>query len=185
VSDDHNTLIVENAARLLRDAKLLVDHQRFASAFALAVLGVEEIGKVILDIWERNGPLAKPIIRRTPHLRKQAAVRSLMLASFAVAQFGDMDAKVVITDDLIERISKAFHDSPEGKFLDHVQRGVLEKTKHIGMYQDGWLTAASLHSSQFDKADVISMFETARRVTAVVDDAQIMRTGRAIYETSL
>jgi hypothetical protein len=45
-------------------------------------------------------------------------------------------------------------------------------------------TAASLHSSQFNEADVISMFETARRAIAVVDDAQMMLAGRAIYETS-
>lgn len=182
--DDANTLIIENASRLLRDARLLVDHQRFASAFALAVLGIEEIGKVVLDLWGRAGPLAKPVVRRTSHLRKQAAVGSLMLASFAVAEFGDMDANVDISDELIERVGNAFYDSPEGKFLDHVQSGVLEKTKHIGMYQDDWLTAASLHFSQFNEADVISMFETARRAIAVVDDAQIMRTGRAIYETS-
>jgi AbiV family abortive infection protein len=51
VANDERTLIMTNAARLLGDAKLLADHNRFASAFALAVLGVEEIGKVILDIW--------------------------------------------------------------------------------------------------------------------------------------
>ena len=34
--------IMENAARLLQDAKLLSEHDRFASAFALAVLGLEE-----------------------------------------------------------------------------------------------------------------------------------------------
>jgi AbiV family abortive infection protein len=179
-----HTLIIANAARLLRDAKLLADHTRFASAFALAVLGVEEIGKVVLDIWARAGPLSKPIVRRTVHIRKQAAVGSLMLASFAVEQFGDMDAEVPITDDLIKRVSKAFQDSREGQFLGHIQSGVLEKTKHVGIYRDGWLAAASLHADQFNEADVTSIFETARRAIAVVDDTQIMRTARAIYETS-
>jgi hypothetical protein len=83
-----NISVIENAARLLRDAKLLVAHARFASAFALAVLGMEEIGKVVLDIWGQAGPLSKPINRRTFHARKQAAVGSLMLASFAVEKFG-------------------------------------------------------------------------------------------------
>ena len=46
MADDANTLIIANAARLLGDAKLLANHVRFASAFAM--LGVEEIGKVIL-----------------------------------------------------------------------------------------------------------------------------------------
>jgi len=185
MSEEANTLIIENAARLLRDAKLLADHERFASAFALAVLGVEEIGKVVLDIWGRAKPLSKPIVRRTVHIRKQAAIGSLLLASFAVKEFGDLDAEVAIADDLIERVSKAFQDSPEGKFLTHVGIGALEMTKHIGIYRDDWLTAASLHADQFNEADVTSMFETARRAIAVVGDPRIMRTGRAIYETSL
>src|SRR5258705_10391873 len=76
--DDHaNPLIMQNAARLLADAKLLADHARFASAFALAVLGVEEIGKVILNVWASAEQFSKPVIRRTPHVRKQAAVGSL------------------------------------------------------------------------------------------------------------
>jgi AbiV family abortive infection protein len=184
MSEVENTLIIENAARLLRDAKLLVDHERFASAFALAVLGVEEIGKAVLDIWGRGGPLSKAIVRRTVHIRKQAAVGSLMLASFAVEKFADLDAEVPMTDDLLKRVSEAFQESPEGQFLAHVQSGTLEKTKHIGIYRDDWLTAASLHADQFNEMDVTSMFETARRAIAVVGDERIMRTGRAIYETS-
>jgi AbiV family abortive infection protein len=184
MSEAANTLIVENAARLLRDAKLLAAQARFASAFALAVLGMEEIGKVVLDIWGRARPLSKPINRRTLHVRKQAAVGSLLLASFAVEKFGDTDAELVITDDLIERVSKAFWDSPEGQFLAHVEMGALEKTKHMGMYWDDWLTAASLHADQFNDADVTSMFETARRAIKVIGDPRIMHVGRAIYETS-
>ena len=57
MADGANTLIIANSARLLGDAKLQAEHARFASAFALAVLGVEEIGKVILEIW---GKLPRP-----------------------------------------------------------------------------------------------------------------------------
>ena len=89
-----------------------------------------------------------------------------------------------MTDDLLKRVSEAFQESPEGQFLAHVQSGTLEKTKHIGIYRDDWLTAASLHADQFNEMDVTSMFETARRAIAVVGDERIMRTGRAIYETS-
>jgi len=38
------------------------------------VLGLEEMGKVILDIWASDEPLSKPVIRRTAHVRKQAAI---------------------------------------------------------------------------------------------------------------
>jgi AbiV family abortive infection protein len=92
--EDERTLIIANAARLLADAKLLADHARFASGFALTGLGVEEIGKVILDIWATAEPLAKPKLRKSSHICKQSAVGSLLLASFAVKRFGIIDAHI-------------------------------------------------------------------------------------------
>jgi AbiV family abortive infection protein len=100
---NERTAVIANAARLLHDAKLLFDHTRFASAFAL---GVEEIGKVILDIWGSAAPLSKPVIRRSAHIRKQAAVSSLLLASFAVGEFGtEVDDA---NEELVERVAEAF-----------------------------------------------------------------------------
>jgi hypothetical protein len=51
------------------------------------------------------------------------------------------------------------------------------------MYRDDWLDDASLHADQFGKSDVVSIFDMARRATATIGDAQLMRVGRAIYET--
>jgi AbiV family abortive infection protein len=180
---DERTAVIANAARLLQDAKLLVDHTRFASAFALAVLGVEEIGKVILDIWGSGAaPLSKPVVRRSAHIRKQAAVSSLLLGSFAVREFGTVvdDAN----EELIQRVAEAFRLSPEGQLMSQVQGGALDKTKQLGLYRDDWLTDASLHADQFSDADVNAIFAIARRAIEVADDARIMRTGRAIYETT-
>jgi AbiV family abortive infection protein len=179
---DERSAVIANAARLLQDAKLLVDHTRFASAFALAVLGVEEIGKVILDIWESVAPLSKPVLRRSAHIRKQAAVSSLLLATFAVREFGTEMGDA--NEELVQRVAEAFRLSREGQFMFHVQGGALDKTKQLSLYRDGWLTDASLHADQFSEADVDTMFVAARRAIEVVDDARIMRTGRAIYETS-
>lgn len=181
---DDRTLIIENVARLLRDAKLLADHSRFASAFALAVLAIEEIGKVVLEIWDSAEPLSKPKGRRTAHIRKQAAIGSLLLASFAVREFGDLDADGDITDEIVDRVSGAFQSSYEGRFLSHIENGVLEKTKHVGMYRDDWLTAMSLHAEQFEQSDVTAIFEKARQAIASISDVRVMRTGRAIYETN-
>jgi AbiV family abortive infection protein len=174
---DERTAIIANAARLLQDAKLLVDHSRCASAFALAVLGVEEIGKVVLDIWESAAPLSKPVVRRSAHVRKQAAVSSLLLAAFAVREFGTVEALVI-------RVADAFRLSDEGRLMSQVHGGALEKTKHLGLYRDDWLTEASLHADQFSAADVDAIFTMARRAIEVVDDGRIMRTGRAIYQSS-
>src|SRR4029077_10964525 len=114
--------------------------RRFASAFALAVLGIEEIGKVILDIWESAAPLSKPVVRRSAHIRKQAAVSSLLLGSFAVREFGTVvdDAN----EELVQRVAEAFRLSDEGRFMSHVRIGALDKTKQLGFYRDDWLTDA-------------------------------------------
>jgi AbiV family abortive infection protein len=80
-------LILGNAKRLLDDSRLLVDHRRYASAFALAVLGVEEIGKILLKGWEAEKPLAEPKKQITAHIRKQTAVASLLLGAKVVRMF--------------------------------------------------------------------------------------------------
>ncbi|SIO49938.1 abortive infection protein, AbiV family [Bradyrhizobium erythrophlei] len=177
-----HALIITNANRLLWDAKLLADHTRFASAFALAVLGLEEIGKVILDIWGSDQPLSKPVIRRTAHVRKQAAIGSLLLASFAVKKFGHLDAEPV-NDDPIARISAAFRSSDEAQFLAHIQSGELQNTKHGSLYRDDWLIA-SLPADQFDESHVTSIFDIANSVLVAIGDERIMHAGRALYEAS-
>lgn len=68
--------------------------------------------------------------------------------------------------------------------MSQVHGGALDKTKQLGLYRDGWLTDASLHADQFSDADVDAIFTIARRAIEVVHDARIMRTGRAIYETT-
>src|ERR1700674_1449807 len=50
--------ILKNAERLFADAQLLLDHNRCATAFVLAVLCLEEIGKIILDTWDVSSILA-------------------------------------------------------------------------------------------------------------------------------
>jgi AbiV len=76
---DDLSRIRRNAKRLLRDAVLLTDNKRHASAFALAVLGLEEIGKVILKRWGLSN--------NSGHLNKQLAVSSLLMADALIRSF--------------------------------------------------------------------------------------------------
>lgn len=68
--------------------------------------------------------------------------------------------------------------------MRHAASGVVEKTKHVGLYRDDWLTAASLDADQFVESDVISIFQVARNVTKAMADLRCLRVGRAIYETN-
>ena len=76
---DDLSRIRRNAKRLLRDAKLLSDNKRYASAFALAVLGLEEIGKSILRQWSLSN-------YSSGHLNKQLAVSSLLVADAVIRE---------------------------------------------------------------------------------------------------
>jgi AbiV family abortive infection protein len=179
---DRRTDVVANAARLLSDAKFLSDGGRFASAFALAVIALEEIGKVILDIWDEAVPLQKHKAAQSAHLRKQAAVASLLLARTAVTEVGEANIDDPIPDILVERVAKALFESRDGKFSREVLMGALDKTKQVALYRDGWLDAAGLHADQFDQSDVTALFDRVRSAIEAVGDQKLVRVGRAIYE---
>jgi AbiV family abortive infection protein len=77
---DQNKRVIGNAKRLLRDAALLNQHGGHASAFALAVLGLEEIGKAILRLWDLSDHRPGYLY----HLSKQRAVSSLLMVDAVV-----------------------------------------------------------------------------------------------------
>lgn len=182
-SQEHRrTAIVENAARLIHDAKFLSNNSRFASAFALAVLGVEEVGKVILDIWNASKPLKKSEKWRSFHIQKQAAVASLLLARTAIDEVGDTNVDGPISDELVERVARALCESTEGRFSRLVSIGALDKTKQCAIYYDEFFSSVDLHYGQFDETDVRELVDKAQNAIAAIADHKMMRVGQAIYE---
>lgn len=72
--------IRRNAERLLADASLLYEHERYRSACLLAIHAYEEVGKCVLGVWERIDDEPIPKIRYGYHTRKQAALSALYMA---------------------------------------------------------------------------------------------------------
>jgi AbiV family abortive infection protein len=179
------TAIIANAARLLKDAKLLLDHGRYASAFALSVLALEEIGKVLLNLWDRPEASPKPGKRPSGHVRKQAAVSSLLLAESFTKEWRDLVKREGGSEVLVEDVARWMRDSEPGRFHGMVGIGAVDKTKQLSLYRDDWFELAGLSADQFDGEDVARVLERCRLVVAVVDDKRIMRVGKAIYETGL
>jgi AbiV family abortive infection protein len=165
-------LILANAGRLRDDAQFLLDNSRFASAYALAVLSVEEIGRVVLSVWGIGDQLS--------HLHKQAAVCSVLVALYAMKQFPDVfTGKVAqIPDDMIETITQAFNDSDEGKLLHLIINHTFNKSKQRAMYQDEWPTPVWGH---FGELNVQSIFEIGDTAMSACPHEDVVRLGRIIF----
>jgi AbiV family abortive infection protein len=169
------TLTLSNSTRLLVDARFLLDNDRFASAFALAVLGVEEIGKVLLDGWNADAPLAKP--KASFHIQKQTAVSSLLLGALAVRTYPEGS---IVAGDKLKSLTKMFNESVEGRLFMLIQQQELDKRKQAALYQDDWLTSAA---DDFAEEHVNSIFKIVSDARDAIDDKFIRRVvGRAFYE---
>lgn len=176
-------LILANSARLLRDAEFLAGSGRYASAFFLAVASVEEIGKVLLDLWHTAHPLPKQKEWRSSHVRKQAAVGSLLLGAFAVNNFKQLfETEVSLTEELLSKVTKSFNESEEGQLIGHIKNGSLEATRQLAMYQDASETVAVPNADQFDEIRVSAVFEIAHRAMAHIDDKRTRSHARFFYQ---
>jgi len=169
-------LIQLNARRLFKDAELLMDHSRYASAFALAVLGLEEIGKALLKHWEAQRPLPKKK-GLTDHIRKQAAVSSLLLGALAVRKFPNgLDLETL--DQVVPAVTKEFNESEEGRVFFAIRNRDLDKRKQNALYQDDDLLTAV----DFAEKHVGAIFRIASEAQQASTNRIAHAGGRAFYE---
>jgi AbiV family abortive infection protein len=179
---DDLSRIRSNAARLLRDAKLLSDHERHASAFALAVLGLEEIGKSILLKWD----LSK---YSSGHVYKQVAVSSLLMADTVMREAQTPRRGMIYPAEVgrppsptaLERIIRTAMDSEAGRFNQSVDAKALDKMKLFAFYYDGVLEGAGFHPNHFSYADVEPIFKMCFSALNEMDDNLTVQAGKAIF----
>jgi AbiV family abortive infection protein len=168
-------LILSSAVRLFKDAELLMDHKRYASAFALGVLGLEEIGKALLKYWELDRPLPKR--KASAHLSKQAAVASLLLGSRMAKKF----PKPVDVNTLdIPAIAKEFNESEEGRVFVAIRNREMDKKKQNALYQDDDVLTAV--ENGFAEHHVGSLFKIALEAQEASTNPMAHRGGRAMYD---
>jgi AbiV family abortive infection protein len=73
----HLSLIRDNAFRLHKDADLLMSNERYASAIALSILAIEEVGKYLILRDDKNDSETK---RLRHHSTKQSALSGRYLS---------------------------------------------------------------------------------------------------------
>ncbi len=127
--------IAETAARLIRDARLLREHERHESSFALTVLALEEVGKLLIRVWgDRTS--GDPPARHSAHIQKQLAVGALVSAAAVLkgTEFEETHAN----DPRVarEHIKRVLRETKYGPLLTVTLMGVLDKHKHLAFYWD-------------------------------------------------
>ena len=190
VIDQQLKRLLENSGRLLEDSELLVQHGRYGSAFALAVLGLEEVGKAVLYKWGESEELRKLSLKKTFHVQKQLAVAHLLAAplalehiieQIAIPNLRDLVANRLDVEDHVEALARKLYESEEGRWERHVELGVIDVLKQISIYDDGSKLNLEIRSSDVQSDSVVSITAKARRALALLDHELSMKIARATY----
>jgi AbiV family abortive infection protein len=133
--------IMDNAHRLLMDAKILEGRGRYQSAVSLAILSLEESGKACLVRWKRGGLINRDIFKdlHTGHIFKQRILGTYFFTKAAFdAVFLDTNGQPVIPEDsdaVFERAAKAGYDG-SARMMFYAESGALDFMKMAGFYVD-------------------------------------------------
>jgi AbiV family abortive infection protein len=130
--------IMDNAHRLLMDAKILESRGRYQSAVSLAILSLEESGKACLVRWKREGLITRDIFKEinTGHIFKQRILGTYFYtkAAFETA-FPDKGPEPGDEEEVVERAAKAgFEKGAPMMYL--AESGAMDFMKMAGFYVD-------------------------------------------------
>lgn len=176
--------IIENAARLLNDAKILYDAKSYRSAASLAVLSIEETGKACLVYWKLHEfeLFTNEEIIKASHLLKQKVLSAYRFYKEAKPIMDAANGKV-LGKDMVDQMIAA----PDGKWWPvHMAAitGSFDTVKQLGFYTDlnDDLTAFSIHATmgETDAKQQIAEAEFALTVFDEVDMAHFLMA--VLYE---
>ena len=172
--------LMDNAMRLVEDAVLLRDNQRYASASVLGVIALEEVGKLAHDVWKTLG-IEPTTTRRNWHLRKQSAACSLVLArAIAPDIVGLLDAGRGDDEEAIATMAARVSGLGAARRLAGAERGLLDKAKKTGLYQDA--PEDQIDRSRLSRADVDELIAQVADAVGALRSTQTVVVGRVIYD---
>lgn len=131
--------IMDNAHRLLMDAKILESRGRYQSAVSLAILSLEESGKACLVRWKREGLITRDVFKdiSTGHIFKQRILGTYFFtkAAFEVAFPDGGPEPSGDEDEVMERAARVgFEKGAPTIFL--AESGAMDFMKMAGFYVD-------------------------------------------------
>jgi AbiV family abortive infection protein len=183
--------VVRNARRLLADADLLAENGRYASAFVLATLAFEEVGKVVLAVWGDDLAVKAALKGATQHVQKQSAAAALLLADLthgtvhahvqSVGLASPRDLSDGEVPNAVKALVEAYAKSEEARLIDVASAGILDATKQVGLYVDDWLMKRDLTYQGFGEYDASRARDQADRALHLLRDVEKLQVARALF----
>ncbi len=168
--------LVANFVRLLKDAELLRNHQRYQSAYALGLIALEEIAKVILVRWEAMYPDLKKDRRRNQHLTKQAALTCLLVADSLAPEYD-----YLMADGEPWRQKMPEVNARDLAIMWEAHAGKLQTKKHLALYYDLWENGDVPAGEEFTLETVNEVFAYARRAVMLTANGNAMALALGLY----
>ena len=183
--------VLANAQRLLKDADLLYQNHRYASATALTIIALEEVGKYLLDVWEQQPPNEWDKMptkftydKNKYHISKQAAVVALFTAGAIRAKhikkqvnFKNLNEQEV--DKLIDAVKEAQEQEKINAAM--VFAKVFEGLKHAGLYYDSKRAANGIEPKIITEGAAQNMLNYLARAIVNLTDPKCVYIGRSCF----
>ena len=172
----------DNVMRLVADARLLKANQRYSSAFVLAAIALEELGKLVLLMWKRDD-IEPKTRRRTAHLRKQSAIAAVILAESVYDDIIAIARSGVDMTQAIETLSQKIVESDAGSQMVEAELAMVEKAKHAGLYQD-FDEDDRPTTRVFTAEEVEDMLNRCARGARAIQNKLARIIGRSLFDAS-
>jgi AbiV family abortive infection protein len=176
--------VLGNAFRLMTDADLLMRHERYSSALALAVLSIGEIGKYLFSAWSKGDP-AFIYNRHKLHRMKQGAVTVLFMAdrarrecNAAGVDFSDLGTPEKMA--AFERAAKAGIDK-ESFLVGSAKSGIIETVKHSGLYHDDELAGKGIEPTKITEENATGIMQMCSRAFMTLMDERSVSLAKDFF----
>lgn len=202
-------LCLDNVEQYIIDAELLIKNESYGHAFALTVLGEEELSKAFIYYGCAEELFPKCLVERVgrgrnSHLQKQSMAEILAMTfsilelfqniakSTAEESGGDLKKRRVLIKSKLKEamVDLGNKDKIHDRIRDFVERvATIEKDKEIGLYVDVRTVLSSPKSIQKDKAerhlaDIRNLYKSTKPLLLTPIPPPEAKRGRALLEES-
>jgi AbiV family abortive infection protein len=157
--------VFANADRLHTDAELLADHGRHRSSYALALLGIEELGKALIDLWRNDAwwdspsPSDENPAGFSFHVRKQVAFATLLLSGEVLSSMRQRHTEGFDAEKFRAIYKEAYEGEGPGLLVAGALFGILNEAKESSFYVDRPPSPATWQADESAARDLLEKYK--------------------------